>query len=142
MQPKMLYVDEKPADPLYIHIYPSATSSTFTLYEDDGETLNHEKGEYLLTPFTCILEGGWLTIEVGDREGTYTPPPRTFIAIIHQVERKPEKVSLDDTPLTQTASPEDLLRAEQGWSFNEAKKVLQVKFRDTGGKQRVTVRLS
>ena len=37
MGPDVNYADEKPLDPLTLDIYPKGTT-TFTLYEDDGES--------------------------------------------------------------------------------------------------------
>ncbi|MEM4591549.1 MAG: glycoside hydrolase family 31 protein [Nitrososphaerota archaeon] len=142
MQPSMLYVDEKPADTLFIHVYPSDKPSMFTLYEDDGETRDYEKGIYLLTPFTFTKEGDRLVLQVGDREGAYKPSPRSFMIIIHLVEKKPTRVSLNDAALTQATSPEEMLKAEQGWIFDDAKKLLQVKIRDNGKRQQLTINLS
>ncbi|MEM1973080.1 MAG: DUF5110 domain-containing protein, partial [Nitrososphaerota archaeon] len=141
-QPSMLYVDEKPADTLFIHVYPSDKPSMFTLYEDDGETRDYEKGIYLLTPFTFTKEGDRLVLQVGDREGAYKPSPRSFMIIIHLVEKKPTRVSLNDAALTQATSPEEMLKAEQGWIFDDAKKLLQVKIRDNGKRQQLTINLS
>lgn len=140
MQPKMLYVDEKPANPLYIHVYPSDTPSKFTLYEDDGESLDHERGIYLLTPLLCEKQGDKLSITIGDREGAYSPPPGSLIVAVHLVDKKPAKVVLDGKALPQIEPLKETSGAEEeGWVFDEAKRLLHVKFNDTGKSQRLTI---
>lgn len=37
---------EKPEDTLLLHIYNGDKPNTFSYYEDDGETLNYEKGDF------------------------------------------------------------------------------------------------
>jgi len=45
MGPVMQYATEKPDAPYEIRMYPGADAK-FTLYEDDNETYNYEKGQY------------------------------------------------------------------------------------------------
>lgn len=48
MQPDMQYFGEKPIDPVTLDIY-LAGNSAYKLYEDDGKSLNYQKGEFALT---------------------------------------------------------------------------------------------
>jgi alpha-D-xyloside xylohydrolase len=43
--PEEQYVNEKPADPIEVRIYPGADAA-FTLYEDEGTNYNYEKGAF------------------------------------------------------------------------------------------------
>ncbi len=45
MGPFVQYATEKPADPIELRIYPGADGS-FTLYEDENDNYNYEKGVY------------------------------------------------------------------------------------------------
>ncbi|MGI6776531.1 MAG: DUF5110 domain-containing protein [Acetivibrionales bacterium] len=45
MGPVVQHTGEKVDTPLELHIFPGK-SSTFTLYDDDGETYAYERGEY------------------------------------------------------------------------------------------------
>lgn len=60
------YASQKPWDNLEIRVYPGA-DATFTLYEDEGDGYNYEKGEYSTIQFT--LKGRKLTI--GQRQGGF-----------------------------------------------------------------------
>ena len=66
--PEMQYVGEKAWDNLEVRIYPGA-NATFTLYEDEGDSYNYEKGIYSTIPFTWNDKTRTLTI--GACQGTF-----------------------------------------------------------------------
>ena len=66
--PEMQYTGEKPWDNLEIRLYPGA-DGTFTLYEDEGDTYNYERGIYSTIPFHWNDRSHMLTI--GNRQGQY-----------------------------------------------------------------------
>ena len=68
MGPVMQYVGEKKWDNLELHVYPGA-DATFTLYEDEGDNYNYEKGVYATIPITWKERTRTLTI--GERKGSY-----------------------------------------------------------------------
>jgi len=76
-------------------VYPAARS-TFTLYEDDGQSLGYRKGEFARTPLTCETAGKTVKLTIGGREGSFAgmPATRDFIATIHLPVR-PQTVTLD-----------------------------------------------
>jgi alpha-D-xyloside xylohydrolase len=59
---------EKPADPIELRIYPGADGD-FTLYEDENDTYNYEKGAYATIPLHWNDAAHTLTI--GDRKGQF-----------------------------------------------------------------------
>ncbi|MBP1678012.1 MAG: glycoside hydrolase family 31 [Bacteroidetes bacterium] len=62
------FVKEKAWDNITLRIYPGA-NATFTLYEDEGDNYNYEKGQYTEIPMKWNDKGQTLTIEA--RKGTY-----------------------------------------------------------------------
>ncbi len=66
--PEMQYVGEKAWDHLEIRVYPGADGQ-FTLYEDEGDSYNYEKGVYSTIPFVWKDKDHTLTI--GARQGSY-----------------------------------------------------------------------
>ena len=60
------YAEQKKWDDLEIRVYPGANGS-FTLYEDEFDNYNYEKGEFSTIEFT--YKDGTLTI--GDAEGSF-----------------------------------------------------------------------
>ena len=51
MGPFLQYSSEKPADPIELRIYRGANGK-FTLYEDEGDTYDYEKGKYATIPIS------------------------------------------------------------------------------------------
>lgn len=68
MGPSVQYVDEKPADPIELRVYPGADGS-FTLYEDQGDTNDYRQGQYATIPISWNDKTKKLTI--GDRVGSF-----------------------------------------------------------------------
>ena len=66
--PEMQYVGEKAWDNLELRVYPGA-NGTFTLYEDEGDNYNYEKGVYSTITIKWNDKGRSLTI--GKRQGEY-----------------------------------------------------------------------
>ena len=66
--PEMQYVGEKAWDNLELRLYPGA-DGTFTLYEDEGDNYNYEKGVYSTIAFSWNNKARTLTI--GERKGQY-----------------------------------------------------------------------
>lgn len=66
--PEMQYVGEKAWDNLEIRVYPGA-DATFTLYEDEGDNYNYERGVYSTINFEWSDRSRTLTI--GQRKGSF-----------------------------------------------------------------------
>ncbi|MGB8496346.1 MAG: glycoside hydrolase family 31 protein [Candidatus Acidiferrum sp.] len=66
--PEVQFAAEKPADPLEIRIYRGADGD-FTLYEDENDTYNYEKGAYATIGFHWDDAKQALTI--GERKGAF-----------------------------------------------------------------------
>ena len=81
MGPFLQYAEQKPADPIELRIYPGV-DGTFTLFEDEGDTYNYEKGNYSTIVFTWNNETSTLTI--GKRKGSFKDmlQSRTFKVVI------------------------------------------------------------
>jgi alpha-D-xyloside xylohydrolase len=68
MGPDEEWSDQKPADPVELRVYPGADAD-FTLYEDEGDTYNYEKGLYATIGFHWDDAKHSLTI--GARQGKF-----------------------------------------------------------------------
>ena len=66
--PEMQFVGEKAWDSLELRVYPGADGH-FTLYEDEGDNYNYEKGIYATIGFSWDDRARTLTI--GQRKGSY-----------------------------------------------------------------------
>jgi alpha-D-xyloside xylohydrolase len=82
--PAMEWSTEKPADPIELRIYPGADGD-FTLYEDENDNYNYEKGKYATIPMHWDSEKSTLTI--GERKGDFPGmlKQRTFrVVFVHK----------------------------------------------------------
>ena len=68
MGPEIEYVDEKKGEPIEHRIYPGKNAS-FTLYEDEGDNYNYEKGKYSTT--TIEWDDAASTLTLGQRKGSF-----------------------------------------------------------------------
>jgi alpha-D-xyloside xylohydrolase len=66
--PEMQYTGEKPWDNLEIRLYPGA-DGTFTLYEDEGDSYNYERGVYATIRFDW--NNKTRTLSISERQGSY-----------------------------------------------------------------------
>jgi alpha-D-xyloside xylohydrolase len=81
MGPFVQYSTEKPADPIELRIYPGADGS-FTLYEDENDNYNYEKGAYATIAFHWDDAKRQLAIDA--RQGTFPGmlKARTFQVVL------------------------------------------------------------
>jgi len=79
--PKQQYTGEKDGAPLEIRVYPGADGS-FTLYEDENDNYNYEKGAYATTELRWNDKARQLTL--ADRRGSFSglTATRTFRVIV------------------------------------------------------------
>jgi hypothetical protein len=66
--PVMQFATEKPADPIELRVYRGA-DGTFTLYEDEGDNYNYERGICAIIPISWNEKSGTLTF--GKRKGSF-----------------------------------------------------------------------
>jgi len=68
MGPFVQYATEKPADPVEVRIYRGADAA-FTLYEDENDNYNYEKGVFATIDFAWTESEQKLTIQ--NRKGKF-----------------------------------------------------------------------
>ena len=68
MGPFLQYSTEKPADPIELRIYPGADGN-FTLYEDENDNYNYEKGIYATIDFAW--DDSERTLTIAERKGDF-----------------------------------------------------------------------
>jgi len=79
--PEMEWSTEKPEDPIELRIYPGADGD-FTLYEDENDGYNYEKGVYATIPLHW--DDAQHTLTIGDRKGEFPGmlQSRTFKVVV------------------------------------------------------------
>jgi alpha-D-xyloside xylohydrolase len=68
MGPELQYSNEKPEDPIELRVYAGANGS-FTLYEDENDSYDYEKGAYATIPI--VWDDGAKTLTIGARAGKF-----------------------------------------------------------------------
>jgi alpha-glucosidase (family GH31 glycosyl hydrolase) len=96
------YSDAKPLDTLILHVYGGGKGH-FDLYEDDGLSLDYQKGSYAVTSMSYeTLPDGSHTLTIDATQGTYKhqPAARSYDIRIHAL-TKPQLVSANGKPVMQ-----------------------------------------
>ncbi len=87
MMPVMQYVDQHPVDELTVKIYPG--EGEFTFYEDDGKSFEYKTGNFATTVYKVFSENEKILVEIGAKQGNYSPPPRQIIVqVVGVVEQR------------------------------------------------------
>jgi alpha-D-xyloside xylohydrolase len=68
MGPAMQYATETPADPVELRVYAGADGA-FTLYEDENDNYDYEKGKYATIPVSW--KDSTRTLTIGARQGSF-----------------------------------------------------------------------
>ncbi len=73
-QPKVQHIGTAPFETLVLRAFPAGKSS-YTLYEDDGDSYGYEKGAVASTRMECEVDGDRVLLTVHPVEGTYEGMP-------------------------------------------------------------------
>jgi len=122
MQPVMQFVDAAPLDTLYLQLYPQpGHQNQLRLYEDDGATLNYQRGEFALTLFSLSVTDSpdslQLYFRIGPSIGEYHGKPhyRCYLAVVHHVLSKPHSVFINSIAAPNYPSLAQLRRYGNGY---------------------------
>ena len=72
MQPLVQSTEEIPPGPLLLRVYPGRDCKG-SLYQDDGKTMEYQRGEFLRMQFACTTEGNSVKVHIGAHLGSYRP---------------------------------------------------------------------
>ena len=137
MQPVMQYTDQLSADTIRLAVYPDpGTSTSFTMYEDDGTTLDYQSGSYSETVFTEKMNTGGnpdsnnMEISIGPSVGNYDGKPsrRVYVCEVHKVSYQPRTVIIGRIPIPSVSSSDSLRSSSTGFYYDGARGLLYVKF--------------
>ena len=91
---------DRGSEEITLLIHPAGASS-FTLYEDDGETNGYAAGRHVMTEFTCTQDQTGCTVTIGRPQGeaALLPQGRSYTLQI-SCPSTPRSVTLDGAPMT------------------------------------------
>ena len=102
--------------------------NSFTLYEDDGVSMDYEKGGFLKTHIT--MKAGEKTTLDFVREGSYETSAETmFIDMIHR-EKSPFWVTVDGELIPHFLHRRKFEEAACGWYYSQRLKSVQLKYKN------------
>ena len=84
---------ETPKGPLELRVYPGADCHG-SLYMDDGNTFNYEKGEFLRLGLSCQEGAGSIRVTTAPAEGSYAPWFSSIAFVVHGVTSAPKEVTV------------------------------------------------
>jgi len=101
--PQCYHIEKGWSPEVGLMVYPAKRSS-FTLYEDDGTTLECRSGRFAETLLSCETVEQGVKLTIGGRKGNYSgmPATRNFTASIH-LPSNPDSITLDNKALTDSA---------------------------------------
>ncbi len=147
MMPVMQYIHERKNYPLFVEIFPGDMNEkvSFTLYEDDGESLAYLENVFAKTIFTCTKEKNKYVIatEVLEQNGYKADTKRNYVLKVHMNE-VPKNVTVNNTVSKKmqdsflNASVEKD-RTTVGWSWNEKTSICTIKIPAVKMKNNVVV---
>ncbi len=133
MLPVMNYTDEFPADTLILTIYPAqGIEAYFSLYEDDGVSLDYQSGSFTLTEFRQnISTDDELYIFIHPSIGNYNGKlsERTYLSSIHHMGNAPTSVYKNGILLTGRNSYVELRNNPEGYYYDNNKRMLFVQIK-------------
>ena len=109
------------ADPLAVRVFPAAAATSFTLHEDDGQTVAYLSGEVRTTRLSQQRQGAQATVTVAPARGSYQGAVDRRVNVVTLVAPGDvQRVSLNGKQLPRLAGPKG---DEAGW-FVRGKTVL------------------
>jgi hypothetical protein len=129
----MQWVDQLPADPLTLDVYP-AGSTSYTLYEDDGRSEGYLGGAYATTRFSCDATGAHPVVTIDAQKTakyafTGQLACRTYVLELHGQTSAPAGVTRDGRaePMV-TATAFAAGSVSEGWYYDAAAQIVWTKF--------------
>ena len=91
-QEAMQYVDERPNTNISLLIYPSE-HSVYEMYEDDGKSLDYQKGVYAVTKMESRLAQNEWILNITTPKGDYKPVSHYYSVSVY-LDKKPKLVTV------------------------------------------------
>jgi alpha-glucosidase (family GH31 glycosyl hydrolase) len=125
-QPVMRYVDEKPADPIRLDIFPG-NDGNFSMYEDDGRSLEYQQGDYAITAIHTRFNGNEMEVHIEKPKGKFVAPAHNYELMI-RVPAAPTAISEKGQPLTFHYDEKEKILNIKTLSRNDKDIVISLKF--------------
>ena len=147
MMPVMQYVHERRDYPLTLQIYPAAEGqqTSFTLYEDDGETNNYLENVSSSVKFSFqTLENKYVFNAEARKNNGYTAPGKRDYVLKIYLPSKPGKISIagklvSPQSFTVFNSTAGKVLQKTGWAWDEKNGICYVRLPEDGKEKQVEI---
>lgn len=103
-QKSMQYIDEEPNTNISLLIFPS-DHSTYDMYEDDGTSLDYQRGGYAITKMESRLKANEWILNISAPKGDFKPISHYYSVSVY-LDKKPKLVTVDG-------------KFVENWTYNE-----------------------
>lgn len=140
MWPGMDYVGQKPLDRVELHLFPGRDRQ-YSLYEDDGVSLDYLRNESAVTDINCRQERHGIVMEIGPRRGRFLnmKEQRSWDLFIHTRD-KPSAVKVNGDEWRE-ASGVRKEPAPSSWSFHRRSGLIRLLIKEQAANPPSSVRL-
>jgi len=122
------YIGTSPLDTIILKVYPYGDSE-YTLYEDDGESYDYEKGSVAATKFECSRKDGVVEFTINPIRGTFKGmPSRHTYELEIWSEKQPSEITIGN-------------RETRDWTFGKDNKI-RLRLNDIGKNDLTRIRIS
>jgi alpha-glucosidase (family GH31 glycosyl hydrolase) len=109
------YVGQDPVKRIYLDLFPTATPTTFTYYDDDGMTYAYEEGVFYEQRLTTSDDGTVVHFDAAAPSGTYVPALDEYEVRLHGIAAR--TVTIAGTAARHYADVAQLVSASgPGWA--------------------------
>ena len=123
-----------------IILAPSEGNSSFTIYDDDGKTMNYKWGVYKKT--TVSMSGNEVVTVTFDKDGEYNEKVKSTVVEMIKRQKAPISVELEaggsKTLIPRFLSESKFIAASIGWFFDMTKRVAVIKYPEPEDSYRLT----
>ncbi|HEU4609194.1 MAG TPA: glycoside hydrolase family 31 protein, partial [Chitinophagaceae bacterium] len=143
MMPVMQYIHEQNNYLVYFSIYPAAAgkSASFTLYEDDGLSLDYKNNDFRKTSISCKSLKKSYQISISKASGTYrNNEKRNFVIQIH-CNSKPSQILIDGNMVMQaTSNGKGTVTKDPLWNWDAQNGLCSITMQDDAQAHAITVK--
>jgi alpha-glucosidase len=112
-QPLEQFVGQRPIHEITLDIFPSDSESEFTAYDDDGETYNYEKGDFMRQQIAARGSDGTVDVKIEGATGNFASALQTYLLRIHTAATQ---VNFDGKVLPQTSESSPATIPAKDWA--------------------------
>ena len=114
-QKPLNFIGEEEIDQIILDIYPEGNSN-FTLYDDDGRSLDYQQGDFSLTEIQSSDDHLHTEIIIQSPKGKFKPSTRTYVVNLHS-EEEYEELSVNGRTFAFSEGGNNLVRKKENGSL-------------------------